>query len=98
MFVVATESHVVRRRSLCTKTHQDDSSASAILRWKRQPFVYSKVAGIDSDSGALIWRHAQEAEDLGAVRALKVRVFQRLSLSFLNLCLINRWVLAMLLQ
>jgi len=30
------------------------------------------VAGIDSDSGALIWRHAQEAEDIGAVRALKV--------------------------
>ena len=70
-----------------------------VFNWKRQPFVYSKVAGIDSDSGALIWRHAQEAEDIGAVRALKVRVFQRLSFSFLlNLCLIIRWVLAMLLQ
>ena len=53
-----------------------------VLEKRSHPIVFSKVAGIDSDSGALIWRHAQEAEDLGAVRALKVRVFQRLSFSF----------------
>ena len=83
------------------KTHQDGPNASAIFRCTGEVnllSIYSKVAGIDSDSGALIWRHAQEAEDLGAVRALKVRVFQRLSFSVLNLCLTIRWVLAMLLQ
>ena len=53
-----------------------------VFNWKSLPIVYLKVAGIDSDSGALIWRHAQEAEDIGAVRALKVRVFKRLSFFF----------------
>ena len=32
-----------------------------------------QVAGIDSDSGALLWRHAQETDQLGAVKALKVK-------------------------
>ena len=35
---------------------------------------YFQVAGIDSDSGALLWRHAQETDQLGEVRALKVKL------------------------
>ena len=35
--------------------------------------VILQVAGIDSDSGALLWRHAQETDQLGAVKALKVK-------------------------
>jgi hypothetical protein len=39
------------------------------------------VAGLDADSGAILWRHIQEREELGRIRDLKVNGKHSVSVS-----------------
>ena len=64
VFVVATESHVV----MIDAPHCSPGRREVVM------VLHFQVAGIDSDSGALLWRHAQETDQLGEVKALKVKL------------------------
>ena len=53
----------------------NDRCTSLLSRGREVVMVlHFQVAGIDSDSGALLWRHAQETDQLGEVKALKVKL------------------------